>query len=82
MAAEGGEAAAAEEGGAAAEAEGGEGGEPKKPSGPIKIGYRTFQTGAECYKYFQNLMSKLRKNQNLNEVRACWAAVGLPAWAG
>lgn len=43
--------------------------------GPKKIGYKTFETGAECFKYFHDLMTKSTKNQNLNEVRALAAAL-------
>lgn len=37
---------------------------------PIKIGYKTFSTGKECYDYFHHIMKNYRKKQNLNEVNA------------
>ncbi|GAB4817405.1 hypothetical protein N2152v2_004451 [Parachlorella kessleri] len=54
----------------AAEPEGGtEAAEAKAQgaSGPTKIGYKSFQSGGDALKYYQNLISKLRKDQNLNE---------------
>lgn len=44
------------------------------PVEPQTIGYRTFNTGLECYKYFHGLITKLRKYQNLNQV--CARALG------
>ena len=34
---------------------------------PQTIGYRTFKNGKECYDYFHNILTKYRKNQDLNE---------------
>lgn len=42
--------------------------EGEEAGGPKKIGYKTFQTGSECYKYFNGLLTTCRKNQNLNDV--------------
>ena len=44
--------------------------EPVK-SQPVTVGYKTFATGNECYKYFHGIITRYRKNQNLNEVRGC-----------
>ena len=41
--------------------------EPAAPREPITIGYKTFTTGQECYRYFNQIISKYRKNQNLND---------------
>ena len=41
---------------------------PAAVSAPVKIGYKTFASGADCYKYFHGLMGKWRKGQNLNDV--------------
>jgi hypothetical protein len=74
-------AAAAEPAAAAAEAEAApaapaatdagttpEAAKPAAPTrDPITIGYKTFTTGQECYKYFNHIISKYRKNQNLND---------------
>ena len=35
---------------------------------PVKLGYRTFASGKECFEYFHKLLSKLTPNQDLNEV--------------
>ena len=35
---------------------------------PVQIGYKTFPTGKDAYKYYHGLISKLRKYQNLNDV--------------
>lgn len=40
---------------------------PAVPTDPVTIGYKTFTSGRECYNYFHHIMSKYRKNQNLNE---------------
>ena len=40
-----------------------------EPVDPVHIGYKAFDTGKDCYKYFHGLITKLRKYQNLNEVR-------------
>lgn len=42
--------------------------EPVVERDPVQIGYKSFTSGNECYKYFQNIISKYRKNQNLNDV--------------
>lgn len=34
---------------------------------PVKIGFKSFPTGAEAYTYFSNLLRHIRKHQNLNE---------------
>lgn len=47
---------------------------PTPSSGPVTIGYKTFESGAAAYEYFKKLHSKLRKYQNLNEVG--WATGG------
>ncbi len=72
---EGGEAGeAVAEAGEAAEAAGGDGDAeaegypaPEKCT-PVQIGYKTFNSGKEAKAYFHNLISKLRKYQNLNDV--------------
>lgn len=71
--AEAGEAAA--EAGEAAEDAGGEaaaeeGGPATETSAPVQIGYKTFNSGKEAKAYYHNLISKLRKYQNLNDVSA------------
>ncbi|KAG7670803.1 hypothetical protein Ndes2526B_g01442 [Nannochloris sp. 'desiccata'] len=40
---------------------------PAVPRDPITVGYKTFTTGQECYKYFNHIICKYRKNQNLND---------------
>jgi len=40
---------------------------PPAPRDPITVGYKTFTTGQECYKYFHHIICKYRKNQNLND---------------
>ena len=52
-----------------------------KPIEPVRVGYRTFTSGKEAYRYFHTLVSKLRKYQNLNEV-SVWGGDGplLLAW--
>jgi hypothetical protein len=42
------------------------------PAEPVQIGYKAFATGKDAQTYFQGLVSKLRKYQNLNEVRQGW----------
>jgi hypothetical protein len=41
---------------------------PEVERDPVRIGYKSFVSGASCYEYFHNIISKYRKNQNLNEV--------------
>jgi len=63
------DAKSAEEAGAVAGKEGDAKPEPETiKRDPIKIGYKTFSSGVDCYKYFHNLIVKYRKNQDLNEV--------------
>ena len=40
---------------------------PAATTDPITIGYKTFTSGRECYNYFHHIISKYRKNQNLND---------------
>jgi len=37
-------------------------------SNPITVGYKKFASGSECYKYYHLVITKYRKNQNLNDV--------------
>lgn len=66
------------------EGEGGGAGAPEptpQNAEPVKIGYKSFASGAACYEYFHNIISKYRKNQNLNEVgslRLCVLAKMVP----
>lgn len=61
--------------GDAAEASGGDAGEAEAAEAaqeaqePVTIGYKTFASGKEAKDYFHTLISKLRKYQNLNDVR-------------
>jgi hypothetical protein len=55
---------------------------PAAASGPKKIGYKTFQTGSDCYKYYHDLIVKLTKNQSLNEVGPAAAGCSSAGHAG
>lgn len=48
------------------------------PQEPVTIGYKTFATGDAALTYYRTLISKLRKYQNLNDVR--WAGWGAGSW--
>jgi hypothetical protein len=41
----------------------------KQPSGPVKLGYKTFQSSDEMLSYFKKLLQTVERNVDLNEVR-------------
>lgn len=44
-------------------------GEQAAPQEPVTIGYKTFANGDAALQYYRTLIAKLRKYQNLNDVR-------------
>lgn len=47
-------------------------GKQAPPQEPVTIGYKTFVSGDAALQYYRTLISKLRKYQNLNDVRGLW----------
>lgn len=51
-------------------------------SEPIVVGYKSFESGTALYEYYKMLHSKLRKYQDLNEVRGLeWECAAAAAGA-
>lgn len=54
--------------------------EPQQPDEPRRLGYKLFNTGKDAADYYRNLVNKLTKNQDLNEVCPCCAPLASPQW--
>jgi len=46
----------------------GEDEEEKKPSGPVKLGFKSFVSSVEMFDYFNNLLHTWPPNLNINQV--------------
>lgn len=42
--------------------------EPEQPDEPRQVGYKLFSTGKDAADYYRDLVKKLTKNQDLNQV--------------
>ena len=52
--------------------------EPQQPDEPRRLGYKLFTIGKDAADYYRNLVNKLTKNQDLNEVCILLTITTLP----